>query len=256
MTLSSIQKEKTPEPFRCLIHGTEGVGKSTFAALAPKPIFIPTEDGLGQITVDHFPLCQDFASVTLALQSLIVEKHDYMTVVIDSVDWLERLAAKQVVDGQSRYKTLADFDYGKGYAQLIPLFEDVIGKLNTLRAKRKMNVVLIAHTKLEKVEDPGGASYDQYSPRLDKRINGLVKEWVDLIGFATQNIVKIEHDEGFNKTRTTVNAVKSEGTDRKLVLNPTPAIVAKTRYPLPGEMPLDGKKFFVTLYNLIHRSKA
>jgi hypothetical protein len=256
MTFSMIQKDKSPEPFRCLIHGTEGVGKSTFAACAPKPIFVPPEDGLGQIAVDHFPLAENFDQVILNLNSLLAGKHDYMTVVIDSIDWLERLATRKIIESQTKthFKTLADFGYGSGYAQLIPLFEAVLGVLIALRAKKNMNIVLVAHSKLEKVEDPGGSSYDQYAPRLDKRINGMMKEWVDVIGFAAQNIRREETDEGFGRTRTTAKAVRNAGgSDRILVLNPTPAIVAKTRYKLPGEMPLDGKRFFYTLYNIIYK---
>ncbi|MDR0869400.1 MAG: ATP-binding protein [Planctomycetaceae bacterium] len=48
--LQTIQTGKAQAPPRLLIYGTEGIGKSTFGASAPKPIFIPTEDGL-----DHNP---------------------------------------------------------------------------------------------------------------------------------------------------------------------------------------------------------
>ena len=41
-----IQRGKTPMPPRLMVYGTEGIGKSTLAAGAPKPIFVQTEDGL------------------------------------------------------------------------------------------------------------------------------------------------------------------------------------------------------------------
>jgi hypothetical protein len=44
--LQSIHKGKRQSPPRLLIYGVEGVGKSTLGANAPKPIFVPTEDGL------------------------------------------------------------------------------------------------------------------------------------------------------------------------------------------------------------------
>jgi hypothetical protein len=46
-----------------MIYGAEGVGKSSFAALAPSPIFIQTEDGLGEIDTSRFPLCKTFDEV-------------------------------------------------------------------------------------------------------------------------------------------------------------------------------------------------
>jgi hypothetical protein len=258
MGLSSIITGIQPEPFRLLLHGVEGVGKSTFAAEAPDPVFIQTEDGLAQIDVAKFPLAESFDSVIGNLNDLLNEEHSYQTVIIDSVDWLEKLAAQKALE-EFRKKnstiTLADFDFGKGYAKLIPLFEAIIDRLNCLRLERRMNVILIAHTKMEKVADPTGASYDQYAPRLDKRVNGIVKEWSDIIGFATQTILKTEEKEKFGQTRIVAKATKMDGNDRVLHLESTPAIVAKSRYAdLPAKMPLDGETFFTRLWEIIHPS--
>ena len=54
--LDSIQSGKENRPPRIMIYGAEGVGKSTFAASAPNPVFIQTEDGLGEIDCCKFPL--------------------------------------------------------------------------------------------------------------------------------------------------------------------------------------------------------
>ena len=253
MTLTSIIRGIQPEPFRLLIHGTEGIGKSTFAAQAPDPIFVSTEDGVGRIDVAKFPVAQSFTEVVDNLDSLLTEKHSYQTVVVDSVDWLEKLAVHKVLEGFKDKVSLAEIDYGKGYAMLVPLFETIIDRLNQLRRERKMNCVLVAHTKMEKVEDPSGTSYDQYAPRLDKRINGMIKEWSDIIGFATHAIVKEEKKEGFDK-RTIAKSIKDkDGNDRILFLESNPAIVAKSRYTaLPAKMPLDGEAFFSALWNIIY----
>ncbi|HHK41312.1 MAG TPA: oxidoreductase, partial [Planctomycetaceae bacterium] len=87
--IDQIQRGKQPMPPRLVVYGTEGVGKSTFASQAPAPIFIQTEDGLAEIDCDRFPLSTTFDDVTAALSELHSEKHDYQTVVIDSLDWLE-----------------------------------------------------------------------------------------------------------------------------------------------------------------------
>ena len=47
--ISSITKGREAQPPRIMIYGSEGVGKSTFAALAPNPVFVQTEDGLSEI---------------------------------------------------------------------------------------------------------------------------------------------------------------------------------------------------------------
>jgi hypothetical protein len=215
-------------------------------------VFIQTEDGLGRIDVPKFPLAESFDEVIGNLDALLTEQHSFGTVVIDSIDWLEKLAVQKILEDNPKMKTLADFGYGQGYARLIPLFEQIIDMLNQLRRKKAMNIVLIAHTRTEKVEDPTGASYDQYAPRLDKRINGLLREWSDLILFASVEISRSTEKDGF-KQRVIAKAVRDQsGNDRVLILESTPAIVAKSRYPLPVKMPLDGASFFELLWGTIY----
>ncbi len=94
--LKQIHSGRRLQPPRLLLYGTEGIGKSTIASEAPKPIFIPTEDGLDQIDTDSFPLCHSLDDVMAALTALATEEHDYQTVVIDSLDWLARLISDVV----------------------------------------------------------------------------------------------------------------------------------------------------------------
>ena len=88
--LQKIHSGPRHSPPRLMVYGVEGIGKSTIASQAPKPIFIQTEDGLDQLDCDSFPLAQTLGEVESAVQALIAEEHDYQTVVIDSADWLER----------------------------------------------------------------------------------------------------------------------------------------------------------------------
>ena len=47
--LDNIKRGKENKPPRLFIYGQEGVGKSTVGAAAPNPIFVQTEDGLGEL---------------------------------------------------------------------------------------------------------------------------------------------------------------------------------------------------------------
>ena len=47
-----------------------------------KPIFVLTEDGMGKIEADHFPLATSFEDVLKNLQSLIDNDNDYKTLVV------------------------------------------------------------------------------------------------------------------------------------------------------------------------------
>lgn len=89
--MQQIHRGRQPMPPRLLLYGIEGIGKSTLASDSPDPIFVQTEDGLSEIDCDKFPLSTTFEDVQAALSELHTEQHDYQTVVIDSLDWLERM---------------------------------------------------------------------------------------------------------------------------------------------------------------------
>ena len=238
-TLQQIHRGRKHSPPRLLIYGTEGIGKSTTAAGAPKPIFIPTEDGLDQIECASFPLAGAFSDVEAALLSLINEKHDFETVVIDSVDWLERLVWDVLCEqyGVSSIEKV-DGGYAKGYMHALTHWRKVLADLNTLRNQRGMCVILLAHAKVEKFEDPEASAYDRYSPRLHKHVTALVSEWADAVLFATRKIITKTEDTGFNRERTIAAALGKDGGERILRCVGSPACVAKNRYGLPAEIPL------------------
>ncbi len=95
--LSSVTQGVQVLPRRVMVYGVHGIGKSTFGAMAPDPIFIQTEDGLANLGAARFPLAESFEQVMASITALYTELHDYATVVIDSIDWLEQLIWKQVV---------------------------------------------------------------------------------------------------------------------------------------------------------------
>jgi len=114
--LAKVERGRTPKPSRILLYGIEGIGKSTFGSQAPKPIFIQTEDGLDEIARDKFPLAKAYEDVVQALGELRTEKHDYETVVIDSLNWLERLIWDKVcLDTGAKNIEKADGGYARGY---------------------------------------------------------------------------------------------------------------------------------------------
>ena len=68
--LETIQSGRENRPPRIMIYGSEGVGKSTFGASAPSPIFIQTEDGLGELDCNKFPLAHSLLVIGLQLHFL------------------------------------------------------------------------------------------------------------------------------------------------------------------------------------------
>lgn len=242
--LANIQTGKAFKPPRVLLVGTEGIGKSTWAASAPNPIFEQTEDGLGSINCHRFPLSKRYEDTISHLRALLDEKHDYQTLAVDSVDWLERLIFEHVCERDPKGNRSIETAFGgfaKGYTQALVEWREVLTYLDALR-ERGMAIILIAHAKIERFEDPENPAYDRYSPRLHKHAQALVSEWVDAVLFATRKMTIKSDGTGFNERAMAV-PVGAGGGDRILRTVGGPACFAKNRYHLPAELPLSWAAF-------------
>jgi hypothetical protein len=236
--LTNILTGAKPGPRRIAVYGTAGVGKSTFATCAPSPIVIQTEDGLNEIDCHKFPVAQSFDEVMQSLGALYQDDNGYRTVVIDSLDWLERLIHAEVCR-QRQIATLEDIPFGKGYVFAIQHWRDVLDGLSALRDRRGMTVILIAHAKIERFENPETEAYDRYVPRLHKTASAIVSEWCDEVLFASYRVFTKATDEGFNQKR-----VQGLGTgERVLRTTERPSHLAKNRLNLPDELPLAWSEF-------------
>ena len=246
--IENIQRGKRLVPPRILLYGVEGIGKSTFGSQAPKPIFIQTEDGLDEIDCEKFPLATTYDDVLSALAELRAEQHGYETVVIDSLDWLERLVwDKLCVQYGVNSIEKVDGGYAKGYTHALTYWREIIDHLNGLRNSRNMVVLLIAHSKIERFEDPESSPYDRYSPRLHKHAAALLSEWCDAVLFATRKIRTQAEDAGFNRKRTIAHPIGKDGGDRILRCVGGPSCVAKNRYGITEELPLSWTAFIQAL---------
>lgn len=237
--LDLVQRGRTHMPPRIMVYGTEGVGKSSCASRAPRPIFIQTEDGLNEIDCAKFPLARSLDEVLSALTELATEEHSFETIVIDSLDWLERM----IWDAVCRRESVTSIEkvgggYGKGYSLALDYWRRVIDRLVALHSDRQMVVFLIAHAKVERFEDPEASAYDRYSPRLHKHAAALITEWCDAVAFATRRFTTRTEDAGFGRQRAIAAPIGAGGGERILRTVGGPSCVAKNRYNLPPEMPL------------------
>lgn len=247
--LSNIRKGRTHAPPRILLVGTEGIGKSTWAASAPAAIFVPTEDRQDHINCERFTWedgkrkkANTYQEVVEALTGLATEPHSYETLVIDTVDWLERLIWANVCrrTGVTNIEKV-EKGYGKGYTFALDEWRDILELLTRCRI-RGMAVILLAHAKIEKFEDPELPAYDRYAPKLHKFASALLKEWSDCVLFASfKRTVKLVEGRGTDERPIGI-PVGAGGGDR--VIRTVGGIVdAKNSYDLPVEIPLSWKAF-------------
>lgn len=236
--LDSIRSGPEYRPRRILLYGTHGIGKTTFAAMSERPIFIQTEDGLGTLSADRFPLCTSWGDVLSSLDALLEGRHEYETLVLDSLDWLERLILTETCR-RRQVESIEEIPYGKGYVHALVHWREVLTKLDRLRDERNMQSILIAHAGIERFHNPETESYDRYAPRLQKHASFMVQEWADEVLFAAWRVHTRSSSQGFDRRR-----IQGIGTgQRVLKTTERPSHVAKNRLNLPDEMPLDYDAF-------------
>jgi hypothetical protein len=142
-----------------------------------------------------------------------------------------------------------DGGYARGYTHALTFWREIIDHLNALRNARGMVVLLIAHSKVERFEDPESSPCDRYSPRLHKHAAALISEWCDAVLFATRKIRTQTEDAGFNRKRTIAHAIGKDGGERILRCVGGPSCVAKNRYGIAEELPLSWAAFMTALSN-------
>lgn len=239
--ISDLIEKRAPKPPRILVYGGQGMGKTTFGSLAPKPIFIQTEDGLDAIDSDAFPLARSFQDVFKYLDKLCREEHSYETLVVDSLDWMEPLIWSELIRTRPQnergapVKSIEDYGYGKGYLMVLDIWDYYIKAINYLRSERNMTIIQIAHSQIRRFENPETDAYDRYEIKLHKGASAKIQEHADAVFFINDSTTIKKEEKGFGGERK--RAVGSG--DRYIHTTQKPAFVAKTRYDLPEEILFD-----------------
>lgn len=252
--LDTIQKPED-RPLMATILGDAGMGKTRLAAAFPKPIFIRAEDGLQSVPVDDrpdaFPQITSPGELWEQLTALIREKHDYATLVVDSVTALERLFIESVMEKDGRAKAIAQAmgGYGAGYQAVGAQHQRVRKAAGILNTKRGMNVIFIAHAEVETMRSPDLDDFMRYTLRLNQKYSlAPYVDDVDLVGFVRlQSFIK--GDDGERKR------VFSTGR-RELVVHANASNVSKNRFGLEEPMPFnEGENPLADLIPSINQGK-
>lgn len=231
--LSRVISGKLEKPIRVVMYAPEGLGKTTFASRAPAPVFIASEDGTSHLDVQRLPDVDTWRGVLEALSELESGAHDYQTVVLDTADWLEPMIWAHICESEGK-KSIEDFGYGKGYTAALAEWRRLCHALDRLRAARKMNAIILAHSHVKTFKNPAGEDFDRYELKVHAKAAGVLKEWCDAVLFAEYETLVREKD---GKRKGVSNGARIVHTER------TAAWDAKNRFDLPAILPLDWDAF-------------
>lgn len=242
-----IIRGKIPGAKKVVVYGPEGIGKSTFASMFPDPLFIDTEGSTKDMDVARTPT----PSSWMMLMELVMEVKRSpgicQTLIIDTADWAEMLCITQICD-KNHKNSIEEFGFGKGYTyvqeefgRLLNLLEEVI--------KAGINVVLTAHAKMRKFEQPDElGSYDRWEMKLTKQTAPMVKEWADMVLFCNYKTFVINVDgQGAQKGKN-----KAQGGKRVMYTTHHSCWDAKNRYGLADEVPFE----YSSIKHIIEQGQA
>lgn len=228
MSVLKIIRGIVPSATRTTLYGPEGVGKSTLAASAPRPLILDTERGSGRISCDR-QRCPDWQTLTLVVAELAVNSQGYQTVVVDSIDWAEQALQRHIAKAGGK-ASVEDFGFGKGWVMVAEQMAKFLASCDAL-VDAGVNVILVAHSTVTRTSPPDQTDgYDRFELRVSKKTAPLIKEWSDALLFCQFKMRLTAGADGRMKG--------TGGKTRVIYSERCAAWDAKNRFGLPEEMPL------------------
>lgn len=231
------RKVNPNKPYRIMVYGREGVGKSTLGARAERPLFITPEGGADHLRdkneerVDEYPGIRTWDDLKSALQKVLKEEHNFKTLVLDSADWIETICQTAILAGSSKSISTVDGGYGAGYKKSKAMHKELLEIISAIRDQRNMNIIITAHAHVKDAKDPEMlADYDTYVIKCHEDVSSMWREWVDGLFFVRFKTFVKESDD--------TQKHRAIGTGERILYTvQSPAFQAKNRYGLPAQMP-------------------
>lgn len=187
---------EVPQKIKALIYGQAGMGKTTLALSAPKPLLLDFDNGIHRVNYGHQCDTVQIRSWGEALEVLKEDLSAYDTIAVDTIGkMLDYIITYVCPVGNPRIQ-----DWGK-------INNEFSGFTRTVASLNK-NIIYVAHRDLRKEGDD-----NVFVPALrEKSYTAIVTE-LDLLGY-----------------------VEAKGTIRTITFNPTSRNDGKNTCNLPGLM--------------------
>lgn len=181
------------QPTITTITGDAGVGKTLLAGTWPKPIFIRVEDGFkvfDQLPKEQrpakLPVVSSVADLMDQLKWILKGEHDFKTLVIDSVTQADLLFTAHVIEtdekGANSLAT-ANGGYGGGYSAVAALHGRIRQAAKMIAEQRKMHIVFIAHSDVDKIDLPDSEPFSRYELALHAKSAPHYVNNVDMVAY-------------------------------------------------------------------------
>jgi len=190
-------------------------------------LILDIEGSTGRLDVDRVDLRKEkFSTVMDWLRRLAKEEHDYQTLVIDTIDWLEP-KVWEATCARLEVPSIETPGYGRGYVETSSQeWPQFLAGYTYLCDQRGMNVVLLAHCEQKRIFDPMLTEYDRWDVKLHKRAAAKCVEWAECVGFLIlETMVRRQGQK---------ELLSTDG-ERVLLINEGAHYVAKNRFGYNGD---------------------
>lgn len=230
----------TSRPYKIVIYGQEGVGKTTWASAAPDPVALCAERGADLLGIPRVDL-ESYDHLIATIKEAGTSK--YQSVFLDTIDAIEPMIWEHVCK-KAGVPSMESFQFGKGHAAAYECWLTLRALLD--RPGVKHHTIILAHSRSVKTLNPNGSDWFRHSLKLAKDNvsksdpSEIWKEWADVVGFAFHDSTLTPGKKG-----ETVKALSlGDNSGRRLGLAYSPSYDAKCRLPLPASMKFDGAEFW------------
>jgi Cdc6-like AAA superfamily ATPase len=190
------QELKVPQNIKSLVYGQAGMGKTTLALSAPKPILLDFDNGIHRVNYGHQVDTVQVNNWQEALQAIREDLSAYETIVVDTIG--------KMMDYIINYVTKGGIPQIKDWNKINQEFSTFVRDISMMHK----NIIFVAHRDIRKEGDD-----NVFVPALrEKSYTAIVTE-LDLLGY-----------------------VEAKGTSRTITFDPTSRNDGKNTCNLPGLM--------------------
>lgn len=241
MSMKNARTDVPKTGLRVLVYGPDGVGKTTFGAQSPKPIFLCAENGLVAELVEQYQLARapspsSFDDVLEFAWNFANEEHEYQSLVIDTLDWLEALLFQSLCVKHSK-QSIEEVGGGwqKGYVAAIEEWRKLLIPL-TRAWESGRNVIALAHSQIREFKNPTGTDFDRWGLKLwngrNSDASALWREWADDVLFLNFEYLAGKHPDEKRAKGIQQEQVRVLNTEWNVAWD------AKSRHNLPARLPV------------------